>query len=827
MINKEMLEEFRANGIVTVSKDSKFANRLQYRGLTVNKDINKNVKTVKLQYTDKIGYDLEGEITDILMMRGKVVLVIANAGGGKTYTMMKCSSELAKNNPNTAFVLIVPNTTQSDQNETGEDLKQFGFTSIVGKKNNRRVSVDANKQLFSCVYDKAKETIEILKKAGKEVVLIVDEAHKLIWDTYRDCLNDVDEAMMSEFGADMVVMMTATPRTCLKYYRYDNIFELEDRNVKSNIKKLRPVYTRSWTITLLREINKAVNKGLKPLVRLNSKEEIKNMVKLLDDSGLICEVLTSDNKKDNEVFKSIETTGMIGNTANVLFCTSVIECGISLKATDILPIEVIRKARDFNKDNTIQFFARPRKQVKEGVLIIKQYDEDLDVDKKSILNLKDYDWYFNELSKIVDKQYSYVKAQLDYYLETKGFDYARKQLEVDMAVFNNNYTTINCIEADYDNLVVYINNKKFIQRVFSEMDKDIVIKSPLQLKKTFEGTIFYEGLELEVDEIYLNLKELVEYGIKPRLDLKDEVDCKILKILKNRNIKKHIHDIVCDIYNESLDMNMVKELKSHRLYSFIADNIKSINTTTYMKELRRENSSNRKLKLEDYRQLLNDENFVKAIPAIINKELTAENIADYNLEVSLHDIIDFRETKLFKTLTHVIKVFGNVDEAIELVNHRYINEKGDIVYISVNDIEDICEVKHFIEKIKKYVGVTKYDLIYDIILKHKKGRQVSLSKKLGVILITELVRAKHYNSREVMKLIREFEKEKDLYEFAGKEYEFYSKENIKKLELGISSQLKNKLLNDLNKIFVVGQDSKGYIVLNSLIKSFDIQKYLK
>ena len=52
----------------------------------------------------------------------------------------------------------------------------------------------------------------------------------------------MDEAMMSEFGADMVVMMTATPRTCLKYYRYDNIFELEDRNVKSNIKKLRPLW---------------------------------------------------------------------------------------------------------------------------------------------------------------------------------------------------------------------------------------------------------------------------------------------------------------------------------------------------------------------------------------------------------------------------------------------------------------------------------------------------------------------------------------------------------------------------------------------------------
>lgn len=850
-MNKDFIQELRALGINTVDTNTRYYSTTRYTQYANFNDINKDTKITTLKYKDKIGYNLKNEIKLMLKRRNETILMVANAGGGKTYSIMQCTCELleeekqkaimeaireeldeitVKDNK-VAYVLPVPNTSQAWQNEVSEDLKKFGYTKVVGVKEGKRIKINAKKPLYSPVYDKTLETVEELKKQGYEVVLIVDECHKLVKDTYRHkALLELDIAITK---ADLTIMMTATPRMNLKYYKYDEIFKLEDLEVKNNLQLLRPIYTKNWSITLLKEIRKAIKKGLKPLIRLNSKKEIEVFIEKLKEAGISSAMLTSETK-DSEIFKSIQENGTVGDTAQVLFCTSVIECGISLKATDIIPVEVIRTASDFDKDNSVQFFARPRKQVAEGIMIIKQYDINLNTNKNSILELHDFKWYYEKVSKMVNAQYSYIKAQLEMNLETKGFEYAKEQLEIEIAILKNNKNVINVIEADLNTLNVYIDNKKLIQRVYSEMDKDIVVKSPLQLRKIFKDLIFYEDeVKIEVDEVYNNLKDLIDNGVKPKLSDSKE-DKRLLEILNKNKIKANLEDIVLDIYDETLDMNMVKELQTHKLYEYIKEQVKTFNDINYLKEIRREVTNTRRLKEEDYRELLNDKNFVKAIPDIAEKKVTSDNIKKYGLDISLHDIIDFRETGLFKQIWDTSKVFSS-KEAIMIAKHKYKDSKGNEKYISKADVKDICEIKYFIEKSKDFKGLTKYDLIYNILINKKlrtdkngknKLVQINLTDDLKTEIITELVRNKFYTKKEISEAVKEIEMEMFLMENAD-EYEFYSKENIKKLEKASSSQLKNKVMKDISKIFRIGEDSKGYPAINAPLKKFSLEKYIK
>ena len=113
----------------------------------------------------------------------------------------------------------------------------------------------------------------------------------------------------------------------------------------------------------------------------------------------------------------------------------------------------------------------------------------------------------------------------------------------------------------------------------------------------------------------------------------------------------------------------------------------------------------------------------------------------------------------------------------------------------------------------------------------KGGKQINLTKKLGIILITELIRNKYYNgikgSKEVKQIIKDIELEEKLMASMDIKYEFYNKENIKKLEQAISSNLKDRLMDDLSDIYGIGADSKGYIIIKSFKKDFNLNEYLK
>lgn len=807
-MSKEELVELLSDSVDIINYErisskilGNYSNTQLYNGLNYDFSLNENLKPKKLKYKEKIGYNLKGEIKGMLTKRGKTFLLVANAGGGKTYVMLEASAELVEKNKlnNVVYILAVPNTSQSNQNEIGEDYIKFGFESIVGKKSKLKVEgkdksiteiLKEGHRKFSCVYDKTQEIIEEAKKIGLECVLIVDEAHKLIYDTYRvTALEGMEDSSMK---ADMVIMMTATPDVCKNFYKYDEIYELIDEEVKNNIEELKIVYSNNWKLTLRKELRRIKEKGKVALIKINNIPTITATKKALEKQGYLVEVMTSKNK-DNYTFKTVEKFGLIGADVDVVLCTSVIECGISLKDRDIVPIEIIGSMKDFNTDNTIQFFARPRKKVSEGIIIAKNYNDEIakDIDdfkkRKAEAEVKEEGKkikiirpktrkvrtiasYLSEVQREVKKYYITLNNTLEDKLKTEYKEFVKEYMIDEIKRVDRT----NSIELDTENLKLYVNTKELIKTAFGRRDRFIISSSPLTLESHFKNGIFYDKIILDAD--------------------------------------------LGGNYNEE-DLENIKEEKKDR----------------------KEAQGIKKTKEDEYRSWLEDKNFLKVLPALADGSLNRANIKNYNIDISFRDLIEFRDSSLFELMRTCFRSF-NIGETAKIITSRY-KETGE--YISKTDIKQICERKHIVEQIKtgyyKDLG-TKYDVICDIIQTFKtkdgtrKQEQIYLTNDLIVIINAELNRNKctGYSNKKTLDILYELIGPFG-YDFNWKT--FYTEKSIKKLEKAISSKsgsirpaLKNKIINEVEKIYKLGIQNKSgseYLIINNPHKTFNLDSVLK
>lgn len=802
------IEELRALGINVVDSNmykkieskvlNDFDNSRLYRGISINLDVNKDVKPEPLKYKNKIGYNLKWKVVEILKKRGKVVLMIANAGGGKTYTTLQVASELVEANKdnNVVYILAVPNTSQSNQNQIGEDLIEFGFESIVGKQSKIKTEgsdktiaerLKEGFRKFSCVYDKTHEIVEEAKKQGLETVLIVDECHKLIWDTYRvTALEGMESASVK---ADMVLMMSATPDVCKNYYKFDEIYEFIDEEVKNNLEKFKIIYSNNWKFTLRKQLRRIKEEGKVALVKINNIDEIDSMKESLEKQGYLVEKLTSTDK-NGYTFKTIEQFGLIGADVDVVLCTSVIECGISLKDKDIVPVEIIKGYNDFNMDNTIQFFARPRKKVSEGIMIVKNYQDEIakDIeefeklkakaeaeaeegkDKKIVRpktrRVKDICNYIISANREATIAYKCLETTLRKKLETESVAYVREHILEEIRRIDRT----GAIEFDTENLKLYINSKEIIKHAFNKRNGFIISSAPLKLQNLFEGKIFYDEIELETD-------------------LGEE-------------------------FNE--------------------EDVKSVNEEKAKKKLLNEA---KKVREDEYREWLKDKNLVDAIPDLLEGKINRANIKNYNLDISLRDLIEFRDSSLFDLMKICFRNF-TLGETVEIITSKY-SKSGE--YITKTDIKSMCERKHTIEQMKLgyYKDLnTKDDIICDIIQYYKTNggtrdaKQINFTDELVVIINAELNRNRcpGFRNKNTLDILSKIED----YNMDWKT--IYTKENIKKLETAISSksgirpQTKNKIVSEVGKIYNINtrnQDGKEYLRINNPIKKFNFESTLK
>lgn len=870
-------------------EENKYTNPLQYRGLAYTKDINRDTRRLYKHYKKKIGYQLSGTIESMLMRRGQLILMLANAGGGKTYVMLEQMAKLSmvEANENVRYVIAVPNRNQSNQNQKSNTLSQFKAKSVVGTPDGKR-KIEINTitdKIFSCVYDKALDVVEILKLAGHEVVLVVDEAHKLIADNnFRgDAIGNLEKATQM---ADQAIMMTATPRRCLEYYKFTEIYHLIDDEAQNNIDNFRIVLSELGKFTLYNEIKKFLNQKVKVtevkeyevyedtlevippetllemleeakyrnvrvktdtyitneehefeskvLVRLNSIKEIDKYMMILNRAGIKCEKLTRD-EKDGDVFKSIEEQSRILSEARVIFCTSVVECGVSLENQDIFLIEYIRRAQDFDHDNTIQFFARARKRIGQGVLIIPDYTnielrkkakaeakekglketdlfkkKDFTASRKRVTDEKElkkiesrYDTIKNKFmideNEFANMDYTVMETKLNMIKARRGEEQARQFLKDEMEVAKLNPSYINVIEADLENLKIYINKKSIVDRAVKEMDKDIIRNKVWMLIDYFEGKIFYDNISIE--------------------------HCTIIdEIAKDAEVAKKYKDMA-----------------------------------KFMSEINKAQKIVKGMKEDEARELLKDEEFTKLLDDIVEGNIYKENIEEYTDKYEIKDILSFKESNIYGEYKKLIKIFSNeealtllttqviVQKAIdmrykkakkenkELTYQEFVNnmnivpEKNELRYLKGTEINDIMEAKHFITN-SNQVGFykkglhDKHSTILDIVLpaKTKNGKVVSIrpNKELLFKLNVELVYRKVYKDAKMEKVVKSIVRECEKFNMP---VDLYSPVNIKKLEAVYSSDKQDiKMLNEISKVFSVVVDREGYYKINAIQKSFDM-----
>lgn len=758
-----------------------------YSKSNIEININANTPKKSLTYNKKIGYTLHDEIRDMQLRRGQTILMESNAGSGKTYSHLKVSSELdlEDESSNTVYVFSVPNSKQSNQNEVGDDLWEFGFVSVVGKKNKLKTDdgehyikkLKKGHRKFSCVYDLTHDVVQSAKDMGLEVVLLVDEAHKLVSKFRHEAIQGIEEAMKL---ADMRIMITATPDKCMMRFKYDEIFELTDSNPQYNIKNFEIVYTDMWQATLRRKIAKACKLGQRPLVNLSVKlEDIDALAEALRKDGYIVEVASSVNAK-SKVFEEIVATGTIPKGIDIVLCTSAIEVGISIKSQDIVPMMVSTDAFKFNSDNVIQFFARPRKSVKKGILILKNKFEDAqkvlyDVKKtgkndefKKVYNL---DYYMNrvnaEANEIKISMARDLKELTDMYGVRTAIDHIK-----DRIIREFKYTHSLVIFDEYA-LDFYIDNIAVINRACQLRDMALITGGILELQTFFIGKIFYEKLSIKYD----NLQSVDEAQMKKlRKSIKEE-----------KNIKqKH---------------KLIKEAQEER-----------------------------------FREYFKDEEFLRLLPKLAANKLDVLNIKEYNTKITFKELMAFKRSPLFNIVVKA-SVHLTIDEIAKMVTSRYY---GNEEYISLSDMEKICTTSSNVTQNK--IGShnndkSAYNVLTNIIddLKTKGGKKaperIMLSKKIMIMLYSELVRTNHYQGKKIKEILKDAPPKK---KFNYKNY--YTDKKISTLEkalIGKDGRIKpasqDKLIREIERIYNINTyEVKGssYLYIVDKLAKFDFDKHL-
>lgn len=324
------------------------------------------------------------ELTALLGKPGKH-LVISPTDTGKTYGLLNqidgIFRVLSKLYPNRNFIIACPNKVQNEQNQ-----KSYGVYALIGG-----ATVDITKAISSMVYEKSEEAVKEYLGSEKELTLVIDEGHQLMYaENYRkEGIQFLEK--LSEIAYN-TIHITATARTLKDYYEYDSIleFELEEPESANNLEKLFIIPTDDMETSLIHQIKAIHNTGKQVLVLIDSKDSIGMNSELLKGCGLKVEIVTSDNKKGNEVYESIIKNSIIPSNYDVTLSTSALECGTNLLNENIVVIIVVPRSDRFNVDKIEQGFARLRVKNEYGILLIRNYEqkEDIIIEDKEIIKKK-------------------------------------------------------------------------------------------------------------------------------------------------------------------------------------------------------------------------------------------------------------------------------------------------------------------------------------------------------------------------------------------------------------------------------------------------------
>lgn len=302
------------------------------------------------------------ELKNTILLDG-LHLIEAPTGAGKTTSIKECFKELSKLHKDRVFIIACPNKVQNEQNADTEVIAIVGGTPI-----------DKVIKISSMVYDKSSDLLKAFNLyEDYKITLIIDEAHQLVFSKgfRKEAINNLLNVCSK---CDTVIHLTATANILKACYNYDSMLQFRPVEGNNNIGNFDIVKANDVTTTLITTIKRHIEAGNKILLFYNNHDKTSHFENVLKHTFKSKKVgkISSKDKENNDIYKSIIKSGMIPKEYDIVFATSVLECGTNILNENYIPIVFIDNNIYYNSTSVIQQVARLRNKVDKGYLIFKE-----------------------------------------------------------------------------------------------------------------------------------------------------------------------------------------------------------------------------------------------------------------------------------------------------------------------------------------------------------------------------------------------------------------------------------------------------------------------
>lgn len=447
---------------------------------------------------------------------GGTVLLKAPTGAGKTYTLLKIGEEICRESKGEfVFLFVTPTRIQSEQN--GINYNAFSVVSGVNSFNPMRPN--------TIVYDKLNVVLRnknLLK--DKKIILIVDEAHELIYSSaYRKKALDLIQELSSI--SYTVVHVTATSKALPFVYSYEFVLDFKkNKEVDSNVFLC---LTETPLEGLTSKLINNLKEGVKTIVSINDKDIISYLSEKIKSifPKIRVSLFTSDNKESPEFQYLIKNNKMQENI-DLALCTNILNAGINIKNENV-ELVYYSENRKWNLDHLKQFAGRTRQDNAKITVIARRISEKYRND--NIKTLQDiYDNDLNTLKVIIKKVENLYRYCIDNGMEfnIENFESFFKSIKFDDCRHDLN----RCLDFN-ESAGVQINQIKLIKAVIESYDSQFLRLKSLdgiikELSETLDSNVkIVESFNVEEqsEKLATALKEFDKNKKKETKELKNTI----------------------------------------------------------------------------------------------------------------------------------------------------------------------------------------------------------------------------------------------------------------------------------------------------------------
>lgn len=624
--------------------------------------------------------------------------------------------------------IVTPNRIQNIQNEEEEN---YNFTALIGS-NGKTINLTDGEN-YSAVIEKLEEAFNDIKEQGMntKINLIIDEAHILVQQkNFRgeaiDRLLKVVSEVLKMNGN--VFFMTGT-NSALKCFKFDKIINFIQEKPTVNADKIVIYANKEEKVSKFDYVLSCINEANKPLVRYNSKADIKKVKESLELLDKKVYSLTSEDKEINKetkdyvspVFKNIVKNNALID-ADAWITTSVLEVGTNitgvinegekepvLRQEEITPMYVINTYKNCNIDSMVQFAARIRYKVPCYAFITNYHDNE----KKSIISI---DWFLKQEIKAISHAVKKFECTLAYYMK----DFSKEDIilninqDIKTALYYDG-TLINnqCIYFNEEKMQIEIDLVSLYKNAYDKYNEQFYYNTELlakKLKKEFGISVEFKTIDnvLKGTKDAGTSKKQLREDAKVVLSTMNEDELQSLSYVakgelnltdvKDINVKKKI-DTICAVpdYVKSIKRAALLSVPAKEIAEIISKTKKEVDIINYLDRQFYVDSNNHFLKYGSSKSIEQD--------IVLNKFYICENGKMKQPYINREDIIKIsKEIKIqtgkkAPTVKEVYKLIQNIFCVSDLTEAKIIQLEKEIKEIK-NGIKNKTSINPEADKIK-------------------------------------------------------------------------------------------------------------------------------